>query len=281
MKTLSVNIPGFTIAYKAWGNPKNPPIIAIHGWLDNANSFDRLASILQNQFYLVAIDLPGHGHSSHLPHGCYYHLHDGIFTLIEIIDALHFDKVHLLGHSMGACLCSLMAGVVPDRLLSLSLIEGLGPLTAPDNTASQQLSEFARHLTKDKLPHKGYVEMSHAVLARSIKGYVSSDIAKILVERSLVKVNDVYFWRHDQRLKTPSPLRMTEGQVLSCLRKIQSKTLLIFANQGYLVNAQVLQKRMKAVKSLRVEYIEGGHHIHMEQPGVVGPLLVEFYRSID
>src|SRR5262245_54247330 len=126
MKTLNLTIPGLTIACKCWGNPQNPPILALHGWLDNANSFDYLAPYLEDQYYLIAIDLPGHGHSSHIAQGAYYHFSDGIFTVIEIINALKLDKVHLLGHSMGACLASLVAGVTPDRFPSLFLIEGLG-----------------------------------------------------------------------------------------------------------------------------------------------------------
>lgn len=280
MKTLNFNIPGFTIACKLWGNPQNPPIVAVHGWLDNANSFDYIAQALQNQFYIIAVDLPGHGHSSHLPAGCYYQFTDGIFTLIEIINALNFDKVHLLGHSMGACLGSLMAGVAPERLLSLSLIEGLGPLTHPAHTACNQLTNFSRYLATEKKSHKGFPEMDHAALARSNKGYVSFDIAKTLIERGIHVKNGTYHWRHDHRLKTPSPLRMTEEQVLSCLKKIESKTLLVCASKGFSFNAQQMQKRIKAVKQIKIERINGGHHIHMEQPEVVSQLLADFYLSI-
>jgi pimeloyl-ACP methyl ester carboxylesterase len=115
MKAIQLQIPGFTIACKAWGNPEDQPIIALHGWLDNANSFDEIAKRLQDKYYIIAVDLPGHGHSSHLPAGCIYHFTDGIFIVLEILNALKLKKVHLLGHSMGACLGSLIAGVAPER----------------------------------------------------------------------------------------------------------------------------------------------------------------------
>jgi len=67
MKTLNLSIPGLTIACKLWGNPKNPPIVAVHGWLDNANSFDYLAEFLLHDFYFIAIDLPGHVSSDKSP----------------------------------------------------------------------------------------------------------------------------------------------------------------------------------------------------------------------
>ena len=66
MNEITLKIPGFSIAGLTLGKPENPPILALHGWLDNANSFAPLAPYLQHNFYLIAVDLPGHGHSSHL-----------------------------------------------------------------------------------------------------------------------------------------------------------------------------------------------------------------------
>ena len=280
MKALNINIPGLTIACKLWGNPSHPPVLALHGWLDNANSFDHLAELLQNNYHIIAVDLPGHGHSSHLPAGCNYHFTDGIFIIIQIMDALKLDKVHLLGHSMGACLGSLVAGVAPDRFLSLSLIEGLGPFSHPGETACRQLSDYLQYVTQAPIkPSKGYKESNNAALARAMKGYVSIEIAKRLVERGLVEEQGVYYWRHDRRLLVPSPLRMTEAQILSCLKEITVNSLLIWANKGISFNNELIQERVKAVKHLKVERLEGGHHIHMEQPQAVAQLLAEFYQS--
>ncbi|TAL62476.1 MAG: alpha/beta hydrolase, partial [Legionella sp.] len=174
MTPLNITIPGFNIAGKSWGDSNNPPILALHGWLDNANSFEQLAEILQTQYYFIAIDLPGHGHSSHLPLGCNYHFTDGIFNVIEIMNALELEQVHLLGHSMGACLGSLVAGVSPERFLSLSLIEGLGPFSHPADTACKQLSEYLHNMTrKGTKKSKGYQHFVKAVEARAASGYVS------------------------------------------------------------------------------------------------------------
>lgn len=281
MKAIELSIPGLTIACKAWGNPVNPPIIALHGWLDNANSFDFLAHYLQKNYYFIALDLPGHGHSSHLPISSNYHFTDGIFIVMQAIDALKMDKVHLLGHSMGACLGSLIAGVAPERFLSVSLIEGLGPFSHPEETACKQLADFLHYLPhKDTKKTKGYTKFESAALARSIRGYVSLDIAKILCERGVVEEDGVYVWRHDRRLLDPSPLRMTEQQILSCLSSIEAKTCLIWASKGFSFDSELMQGRIKAIKHLAIKHLDGGHHIHMERPEVVGQLLTDFYSTL-
>ena len=55
---------------KSWGDDRATiNIVAIHGYLDSAASFDRLAPLLVHQsdftVRIVAIDLSGHGKSSH------------------------------------------------------------------------------------------------------------------------------------------------------------------------------------------------------------------------
>ncbi len=281
MKVMELNISGLTIAYKAWGNPEHQPIIALHGWLDNANSFDYLANELQNNYYFIAIDLPGHGHSSHLPLSSNYHFIDAVFIVAQIINALKLKKVHLLGHSMGACLASLLAGITPERFLSVSLIEGLGPFSSPEDTACEQLSDYLNILTHKKVKTpKGYSQFDSAALARAIKGYVSLDIAKLLCERGIREENGIYYWRHDRRLLEPSPLRMTEKQVLSCLQKITARTFLLWASEGFAFDSALIQERIKVVHHLKIAHLDGGHHIHMEKPEVVSQLLAEFYNTL-
>lgn len=278
MKMIELNISGLTIACKTWGKPENTPIIALHGWLDNANSFDLLAQQLQNNYYFIAVDLPGHGHSSHLPLSSNYHFIDGVFIVVQIINALGLDKVHLLGHSMGACLGSLVAGVAPDRFISLCLIEGLGPFSYPEETACKQLSEYLKYLTqKETKQARGYSKFDNAAIARALKGYVSIDIAKSLCERGVKEDDGIFYWRHDRRLLDPSPLRMTEVQILSCLKNIKAKTCLIWASEGFSFDSELMQERIKVIRDLKIEHLDGGHHIHMEKPEVIGTLLADFY----
>lgn len=280
MKNFNLTIPGFSIAGKAWGNPSATPILALHGWLDNANSFDLIAPYLSQDFYLIAIDLPGHGYSSHLPQGSYYHLIDGIYTIIQVMDALDYERIHLLGHSLGGCLASLVAGVAPNRVVSAAFIDALGPLTCPEELCQQQLADYLQHgIPMSNKPSKPYSSLKLGAKARAQRGYLSIEHAEILCERGMYEENGAFYWRHDKRLLAPSPLRLTEAQVLSCLAAISAKSLLCCAEQGFAFNEKDLETRIEAVHDLTIKHLPGGHHIHMEQAEMVGEILMEFFTN--
>ena len=60
---LEWHVNGLKLAGLSWGEPSGRPLLALHGWLDNAASFSQLAPLLTD-FYVVAVDLTGHGQSA-------------------------------------------------------------------------------------------------------------------------------------------------------------------------------------------------------------------------
>ncbi|GIY72845.1 serine hydrolase-like protein 2 [Caerostris extrusa] len=102
------------IAAKAWGKEQHEPVLALHGWQDNAGSFDRLIPLLNKDLYIVAIDAPGHGLSSHLPAGTWYHYMDYMVEIKKIVDYLKWDKFSIIGHSVGGVMSLLYSSIFPN-----------------------------------------------------------------------------------------------------------------------------------------------------------------------
>ncbi|EXJ09220.1 alpha/beta fold hydrolase [Nitrincola nitratireducens] len=66
MQETHFKLPHITLSALVQGEPGSPPVLALHGWLDNAASFRALARHLP-QVNLIAVDLAGHGFSEHRP----------------------------------------------------------------------------------------------------------------------------------------------------------------------------------------------------------------------
>ena len=153
--------PELTLAAIAYGSPTNPPVLCAHGWMDNAASFKFIAPALASAgFYVVCLELPGHGQSDHRPRSAHYVPVEYAANIFEAIDAMGWDRFALCGHSMGAGLAPLVAAGFPERCVGLILLEGLGPSIRP---VAEAPTMFARAIAaKASSPPK------HAALYTSV-----------------------------------------------------------------------------------------------------------------
>jgi pimeloyl-ACP methyl ester carboxylesterase len=182
---LRIPLRHLTLAAKAWGRPSDPPLLALHGWLDNAGSFDRIAPLLEGR-YLVALDLAGHGKSDHRPPATWYPYADFLDDIAAVMAWFGWPSADLLGHSLGATLVSTFAAINPEKVNRLLLIEGLGPLTQSAEKTLDQLrrSQAARAAFKgDGL--RVFASMEEAIEARCRSGHLSAQAARCIVERGV------------------------------------------------------------------------------------------------
>ena len=120
-----VEIPGFWIGIKRWGPPEGEPVLAFHGMLDNAASFDFLAPLLN--VHLIAVDSPGCGKSSHYPKGILPQWLEEAFLKFHLANSLGYEKFNILGHTRGTIIGIIMAVADPERVKRLAILEALGP----------------------------------------------------------------------------------------------------------------------------------------------------------
>ena len=119
-REVFLDIPLGRIAALRAGDPNGPKVLALHGWLDNAASFSRLAPLLDG-VRIVALDLPGHGHSDHRPLGAAYNIWDYAHDVLQTAEQFGWRRFSLLGHSMGAIVCVLKTGCRKGTLITSSI----------------------------------------------------------------------------------------------------------------------------------------------------------------
>jgi pimeloyl-ACP methyl ester carboxylesterase len=237
----------------------------LHGWLDNAGTFDLLAPLLTGA-HIFAIDLPGHGLSPNRSADAPYNIWQDVGDIADLADYLAWPRFNLLAHSRGAAIAALFAGTFPERVDRVALIEGGIPILgraqdAPENLAkaiveSQQLRTRSGRVFSDRA----------VAINERANGFskVSIAAAEILAKRSLREVPGGFQWHADQRLKSVSEMRLTGEQVAAFIGRIGAPVLMFLADDSPFAHRAPFVDMLGAFPELRVERLPGGHHLHLE-----------------
>ena len=265
-----IALPHLSLSAQVWGDEALPPLLALHGWLDNAGSFALLAPLLAARFRVIALELPGHGHSDHLAAGASYRYLDYVQAVLAVADALGLERYTLLGHSLGAGIAALVAATSPQRIECLWLIEGLGPLGDDGSHTLQRFRDAFAPRGDNAKPLRVFHSIAQAVSARSMVSGLPAELAQPIVERGLIEADGGWRWRSDPRLTRPSPVRLAESQIHDLLCGIEAPTALLLAQPAtsYLPGAP-MQARADCVPNITVSHMDGGHHLHLEHPAAV------------
>jgi len=279
LNELKIRLPHITLAAlsnTASIDAEKPTLVFLHGFLDNANSFEHLVSELSH-FQCIAVDMAGHGHSEHRSAGAHYHLSDYAYDLHQIIKVLQLEQVILVGHSLGAIVCSIFAATQAKELRGFIAIESCGPLSAPDETTSEQLNTCFVSRDKAQSPIKHPKNMASIVKARClISDLTNAQATSILTRNIQTDESGQLRWRTDKQLRTASAFRMTEPQANNILKNIRCPRLLILGNQGFEKVKKGLEARKEAFHKVPVVRFEGGHHVHMSANKAISSTILEY-----
>jgi pimeloyl-ACP methyl ester carboxylesterase len=263
------------------GDPDGPKVLALHGWLDNAASWVPLLGLLPQPLEVVAIDLPGHGYSAHLGPGAEYSPYVAINAVLDVADALGWERFALLGHSMGAAISSLIAAACPQRVRRLVCIEALGglgedPVQAPERMRDAMTAARA----KSRRGLRVFPSLAAPIRARMQVNGLTESSARLLVERGVRALDDGWVWSTDPRLTLPSLYRATHDQVDAIVSSIDCPAQVILAEQAQPYFPEPLRRQRAArLRHGRTFILPGSHHLHMDNApavaGVIGGFLGE------
>ena len=144
-----VEIDGRTISYLTLApeEPSGAPIVLVHGFGGDKNSWLFVQQPLAEEHAVHAVDLPGHGASGKdVGDGSLAGLAD---VLVGFLDALGISRAHLVGHSLGGAVVAAAARSAPEKVVaSLTLLAPAG--YGPDADA-EYLRGFAAAVSRREL----------------------------------------------------------------------------------------------------------------------------------
>ncbi|HEY9035366.1 MAG TPA: alpha/beta fold hydrolase [Pseudomonadales bacterium] len=270
---LSVN--GLAYSLQSWGDDAGTRVLALHGWLDNSESFAPLAKHWQG-VHIVAPDLAGHGRSAHRPLSGSYNIWDDLRELLQIADALGWQRFSLLGHSRGAMIAMLLAASMPDRIEKAAFIDGFWPLPQSPEAAPEQLGRHLHDFNRVRSEAPLFACVADAVKARQGDTRLPADLLEPMVRRNLQAAGDGWRWSTDARLRYASAFKLSDAHNRAFAKAVQCPNLIVLAEKG-MAEYRDMVTAIQALPNLRMQTMPGDHHLHMTSPAAVVECLEPFF----
>ena len=252
------------------------PLLLVHGFTGGRIDFvDHLAAFADAGWWAVAPDLRGHGGSHHPAEESDYTLESFADDLWDLVDALGWERLVLLGHSMGGMIAQVAALRRPGALDGLVLMDTThGPLDLDRDLAA---------LGAEIVRGGGMAAVKEVLDSLGDDAPLSTPAwERLLVERpELVEVNDRKFLGCSPAMYA-AMLEQLLDQIdrLEHLASIEAPTLVIVGEQDrpFLAASDAMAT---AMPSARLEVVpDAGHSPQLENPGAWRKAMLDFLGSL-
>jgi pimeloyl-ACP methyl ester carboxylesterase len=254
--------------YADWGNHTAPPLILIHGGRDHCRSWDAVAAALRTNFHIIAPDLRGHGDSDWAK-GSSYSLADYAYDLAGLLQHTQLKEAALVGHSMGGMIGLIYAGVYPERVSRLAVLDGVtvlpgrraSPIHERFNTWVAQLDGIAVR----KLWRYASIEAA-AERMRAYNKRLTTGQALHLARHGLRHNPDGSFsWKFDANQQARAPYRLLPEEYVELWSRITCPTLLLRGDESMLPDPDKAGVLGHFKQARFVTIAKAGHWLHHDR----------------
>lgn len=258
------------LSAKRW-NQGGVPTLALHGYLDNANSFNYLASRLP-ELDIIALDFAGHGHSDHRPRDVAYRAGLDIEDALVVAQQAGWNEFNLIGHSMGAEIGSQLAGLFPGKVKKLVCIDGIANGGDAQKVVDSRSKRMLANVKTSAASAPASSLRSYATLEEMAARVAASNgqqegSALELIKRGHREMDGGgYTWATDPKLRQEAWEMPGLAELEEMIRRTTAPTLVITASGGQDWFRASLERVRSFHPALKEVNIEGSHHLHMEEP---------------
>lgn len=284
-----VEIGPLALSYLEWGAATAEPLLLLHGFGGQAESWAPVAERYLDRYRVIAPDARGHGESDWAPDGDYRYA-----TFAEDLErfcaALELERILLIGHSMGGLHATPFTARHPERVRALVLVD-VGPRPRKDVEATAEEYwkipvEFeSREAALDFLI--GSARRTAQLLGDSPSGEALRRAAETRVETELKPAGaGTLTWRGDlaglqEARRRYDPLMVDEGQWPE-VERIRRRTLLIRGGASKVLHASIAERMAAVNPNLGLVVVEGvGHAVHLERKDHFCELVDGFFAELE
>ncbi|CAG7784747.1 unnamed protein product [Allacma fusca] len=280
------------IAGKLWQgvgetDTKELPIVCIHGWLDNANTFDPLLSLIMKPGRTCyAFDLPGHGKSPLSSRGYFDGFAEFLMAINRVMTEFKWNKIVLIGHSMGSVLSFSFSGIFPEFVAGYVGLDIVRSVPRNHIDSIRRLAYGITKIEKKLAEQAGPPTYSYdEILQRTYNGRkesVNLEGCKILLERGAIALpNNKYRFSHDIRVTVPASIPIPETVSEEMAKNLKCPVCIIKGDPGEYYEPKenfdsFIDFMRQNVSDFEFHYAPGTHHFHLNDPQPVAPIITQF-----
>ncbi len=269
---------GRSLSALVWADGDPPPLVLLHGGAQNAHTWDTVALALARP--LVALDLPGHGHSDDGRHGA-LGLADNVADVATALEALAATPAHVVGMSLGGMTALALADARPDLVRSLLLVD-----ITPGVTGQR-----ASAITDFVAGPASFADLED-LLERTMAfnpTRTESSLRRGILHNALQREDGSWVWRHQRFARPDEPSAASRpqhpdfGALWGALdRSPVPLTLARGLRDQSVVSDEDEQELRRRRPDARVEYFaESGHSIQGDQPVELARLIADHVDAAD
>ncbi len=258
--------------YVDWGNSNAPPLILQHGGRDHCRSWDWVADQLRNDWHVICPDLRGHGDSEWVSDGT-YDLNAYVYDFAQLIEALGYNEVTIIAHSLGGNIATRYAGLYPEKVRKLVNIEGLGFSTKKlsERDGEPFASRFRRWI-EDTRKASGRNPRRYATLEdaytrmKTENSHLTNEQARHLTTHGASRNEDgTWSWKFDPYLHTRYFNDLRKEEVVELWERVTCPLLLLWGKDSFF-SSPADDGRAEHFSNARVvEFENAGHWLHHDQ----------------
>lgn len=207
--------------------------------------------------------------------------------LRRIIKHFNWNKVKLMGHSLGGAISFLYAASYPNEVECYVSIDIASPSVRDPAEMVASLGigvdRYLKYetLPEDKQPCYEYQEMLE-IMYDAHKGDITKENCEILMKRGTRKIKqNTYAFSRDVRLKVPVLGFFTLDQVMEFAAKITCNVMNIRGNPGMKWTHpenydKVLNKIQESARYMERHVVPGDHHLHLNRADSIADIVRQF-----
>lgn len=223
--------------YADWGNGGAPHMLLVHGVQDHCHSWDWFADAFADRYHVLAPDLRGHGDSEWV-RGSSYHHADYVYDLDQLVRQRQLTPTVIVSHSMGGTLASIYAGVYPECVAALVIIEGVGlwPGLGGDAEPHQRLDEWIRTTRQlaARLPRRyASLEEAYQRMQQANAHLTPAQARHLTVHGSNRNEDGSYSWKFDNYTHAWPAFRIPVAELTALWRRITCPVLILNGAEGF------------------------------------------------